>query len=108
MKFHAFHLMPYRHLDFEEANKYPSYWVVLPNKFYDPKKGSQLYQEYINQLVYAAKCGFDGTRLGLIVQEGPCAVCTDIAYILRIGLGRSQRHANGRGSTTHPLGQARA
>lgn len=60
MNFHAFHLMPYRHLDFEEANKYASYWVVLPNKFYDPKKGSKLYQEYIDQLVFAAKCGFDG------------------------------------------------
>lgn len=60
MNFHAFHLMPYRHLDFDKANEYPSYWVVLPNKFYDPKRGSALYQEYIGQLVYAAQCGFDG------------------------------------------------
>ncbi|MCC2097206.1 MAG: LLM class flavin-dependent oxidoreductase, partial [Hyphomicrobiales bacterium] len=60
MKSYAFHLMPYRHLDFENADKHPSYWVVLPSKFYDPKKGFDLYQEYIGQLVHAADCGFDG------------------------------------------------
>lgn len=60
MKFFAFHLMPYRHLDLQAADKYPSYWVVLPNKFYDPKKGAPLYQEYLDQLVYCAKVGFDG------------------------------------------------
>ena len=60
MKFFAFHLMPYRHLDFEKADAYRSYWVVLPNSHYDPKKGPRLYQEYIDQLVFAAKVGFDG------------------------------------------------
>ncbi len=60
MKFFAFHLMPYRHLDFEAARDYRSYWVVLPNRFYDPAKGATLYQEYIDQLVHAAKVGFDG------------------------------------------------
>ena len=43
MKFFAFHLMPYRHLDFEQADTYRSYWVVLPNAHYDPKKGARLY-----------------------------------------------------------------
>ena len=38
MKFFAFHLMPYRHLDFDKADAYRSYWVVLPNTHYDPKK----------------------------------------------------------------------
>ena len=60
MKFHAFHLMPYRHLDMAEANKYRSYWSVLPNRLYDPALGADLYQEYIDQLVLAAKLGFDG------------------------------------------------
>ncbi|MDB5532784.1 MAG: flavin-dependent alkanal monooxygenase, partial [Hyphomicrobiales bacterium] len=60
MKFYAFHLMPYRHLDFEKADKYRSYWVNLPSGFYDPKLGAKLYHEYIDQLVYAADCGFDG------------------------------------------------
>ena len=60
MKFYAFHLMPYRHLDFEKADEYRSYWVNLPSGFYDPKLGAKLYHEYIDQLVYAADCGFDG------------------------------------------------
>ena len=60
MKFFAFHLMPYRHLDFDQADAHRSYWVVLPNSHYDPKKGARLYQEYIDQLVFAAKVGFDG------------------------------------------------
>ena len=38
VKFFAFHLMPYRHLDFAKADAYRSYWVVLPNSHYDPKK----------------------------------------------------------------------
>jgi alkanesulfonate monooxygenase SsuD/methylene tetrahydromethanopterin reductase-like flavin-dependent oxidoreductase (luciferase family) len=60
MKFYAFHLMPYRHLDFAAADKYRSYWSVLPNTLYDPAKGADLYQEYIDQLALAAKLGFDG------------------------------------------------
>src|SRR3954469_20552365 len=52
--------MPYRHLDFAKADAHRSYWVVLPNSHYDPQKGAKLYQEYIDQLVFAAKVGFDG------------------------------------------------
>jgi alkanesulfonate monooxygenase SsuD/methylene tetrahydromethanopterin reductase-like flavin-dependent oxidoreductase (luciferase family) len=60
MKFFAFHLMPYRHLDMAAADKYRSYWSVLPNRFYDSEKGAALYGEYIDQLVLAAELGFDG------------------------------------------------
>jgi alkanesulfonate monooxygenase SsuD/methylene tetrahydromethanopterin reductase-like flavin-dependent oxidoreductase (luciferase family) len=60
VEFFAFHLMPYRHLDFAEADKHRAYWVVLPNRLYDPVAGADLYQEYIDQLVYAAELGFDG------------------------------------------------
>ena len=60
MQFHAFHLMPYRHLDLAEADKHRSYWVNLPNTLWDRAKGPALYAEYIGQLAYAAACGFDG------------------------------------------------
>ena len=60
MKFYAFHLMPYRHLDMAEASKYRSYWSVLPNRLYDPEVGADLYHEYIDQLTAAAGMGFDG------------------------------------------------
>jgi alkanesulfonate monooxygenase SsuD/methylene tetrahydromethanopterin reductase-like flavin-dependent oxidoreductase (luciferase family) len=59
MKFTCFHLMPYRPLDLERAQAYRSAWVVLPNSFYDPKKGAAEYDSYLDQLVYAEELGFD-------------------------------------------------
>ena len=59
MQFTFFHLMPYRPLDMAERHKHRAAWVVLPNTLYDPKKGADEYQSYIDQLVYAEKLGFD-------------------------------------------------
>lgn len=59
MKFTCFHLMPYRPLDLKAASDYRSAWVVLPNSFYDPKKGAAEYDSYLDQLTYAEKLGFD-------------------------------------------------
>lgn len=60
MKFYAFNLMPYRYLDMESAMKHRSLWTVLPNAYYDPEVGADLYEEYISQLMLAANSGFDG------------------------------------------------
>ncbi len=59
MKFILFHLMPYRALDFAAARQYRSRWTVLPNSFYDPKKGADDYASYIEQLVSGERYGFD-------------------------------------------------
>ena len=59
MRFTFFHLMPYRPLDMTERHKHRAAWVVLPNSLYDPKKGADEYQSYIDQLVYAEELGFD-------------------------------------------------
>jgi alkanesulfonate monooxygenase SsuD/methylene tetrahydromethanopterin reductase-like flavin-dependent oxidoreductase (luciferase family) len=59
MKFVCFHLMPYRPLDFAERAKHRSAWVVLPNSLYDPKKGADEYEAYIEHLVAAEELGFD-------------------------------------------------
>ena len=59
MHFTCFHLMPYRPLDFPERAKHRSAWVVLPNSLYDPVKGADEYESYIDQLVHAEKLGFD-------------------------------------------------
>ena len=45
MKLISFHLMPYRPLDFDEAAKHRSAWVVLPNSLYDPVKGAEEYAQ---------------------------------------------------------------
>jgi alkanesulfonate monooxygenase SsuD/methylene tetrahydromethanopterin reductase-like flavin-dependent oxidoreductase (luciferase family) len=60
MEFFCFHLMPYADLDFEEADKYPSSWVVLPNGLYDPMKGAELYHRYLDELEFADSLGYDG------------------------------------------------
>jgi alkanesulfonate monooxygenase SsuD/methylene tetrahydromethanopterin reductase-like flavin-dependent oxidoreductase (luciferase family) len=59
MKFTCFHLMPYRPLNREAAKAYRSAWVVLPNSFYDPVKGAEEYDSYLDQLAYAEQLGFD-------------------------------------------------
>ena len=60
MKLISFHLMPYRPLDFAEAAKHRSAWVVLPNSLYDPVKGAEEYANFIDFLVDAERLGFDG------------------------------------------------
>src|ERR1700758_4615272 len=51
--------MPYRPLDMAERAKHRSAWVVLPNALYDPVKGAEEYQAYLDQLTSAERLGFD-------------------------------------------------
>jgi alkanesulfonate monooxygenase SsuD/methylene tetrahydromethanopterin reductase-like flavin-dependent oxidoreductase (luciferase family) len=60
MKVFAFHLMPYAYLDMGYKDKYRSAWVVLPNTYFDPKKGHELYNRYLDELELIAELGFDG------------------------------------------------
>ena len=59
MKSTFFHLMPYRPMDMAARRQHRAAWVVLPNTLYDPKKGADEYESFINQLVYAEQLGFD-------------------------------------------------
>jgi len=59
MKFSWFHLMPWRWLPQDFRQRYHSVWVDVPNALYDPVKGADEYQSYVDQLVYAEKLGFD-------------------------------------------------
>ena len=60
MKFYFFHLMPYAALDLDYDQKHDSAWVTLPNSYYDPKNGHQLYNRYLDEIEYADELGFDG------------------------------------------------
>ena len=60
MKLHFFHLMPYRFLPDDFREKYRGVWVDIPSHLFDPVKGHQLYNEYLDELEYAASLGFDG------------------------------------------------
>ena len=60
MQYYFFHLMswPYLPPDFDATCD--SAWVWLPNSLYDPQKGADLYQSYIDTLALADELGFDG------------------------------------------------
>lgn len=52
------HFIPYAYLP-ENHKDFPSLWVDFPNKYYDPKRGHKLYQQYISELVLVDRLGFD-------------------------------------------------
>ena len=60
VKFHWFNLMPWPHLpdDFRETNH--SVWVDVDSRLYDPVKGHQVYNDYLDLLEFAGELGFDG------------------------------------------------
>ena len=65
MKIFHFHLMPYAHMDLDAIRREGSAWVTLSNQHYDPIKGAELYNEYLDQMEFADQLGFDG----LVVNE---------------------------------------
>ena len=60
MKVFLFHLMPYAYVDPEYDKKYDTCWVTYPNSNFDPEKGHELYNRYLDELEYAEELGFDG------------------------------------------------
>jgi alkanesulfonate monooxygenase SsuD/methylene tetrahydromethanopterin reductase-like flavin-dependent oxidoreductase (luciferase family) len=59
MKLMWFHLMPYTELpdDFRDTN--PSVWVDIHSSLFDPKRAHLMYNDFMDELEYAAQCGFD-------------------------------------------------
>ncbi len=57
MRFFSFHLAPYPALpaDYEGPA-----WVTCPNELFDPAIGAEVYNRYLDELVYAEELGFDG------------------------------------------------
>ncbi len=53
---------PYRDVPEDELIKNRAYFGV-PNKFFDREKGAQLYNEYLDEMVYAEDVGFDAIML---------------------------------------------
>src|SRR5438445_233762 len=60
MKICFFHLMPYRFLPEDFERKYRSVWVDVPHHLFDAEKTQGLYQEFLDELEFAEKQGFDG------------------------------------------------
>src|SRR3954453_13961575 len=47
----------------EEGEKFGYTALLFPNKFFDPKEGSRLYHERLEEYLYAEECGVDGIML---------------------------------------------
>jgi len=60
VQYYFFHLMSWPYLPAGFDQHYDSAWVWLPNSLYDPVKGHDLYQQYLDTLAYAEELGFDG------------------------------------------------
>ena len=97
MKVFNFHLMPYRHADLDAIEKNGSAWVTYPNSDYDPKKGAELYHEYLDQMELADELGFDGvclnehhqTAYGMMPTPGPLAGAPARSFdLLLLGFAR--------------------
>ena len=59
MKMLWFHLMPYTELpeDFRQTSR--SVWVDIHSSLFDPRRAHLMYNEFMDELEFAAECGFD-------------------------------------------------
>jgi alkanesulfonate monooxygenase SsuD/methylene tetrahydromethanopterin reductase-like flavin-dependent oxidoreductase (luciferase family) len=102
-----FHLMPYADLDLEAADKHPSAWATLPNRFYDPVKGHALYNRYLDELEYGEQLGFDGLCVNEHHQTAygimPSPIVTASALSRRTSRAKSAILGSALPLRTHPL-----
>ena len=52
--------MPYTDLPEDFAEQHPSVWVDIDPGLFDPRRGHELYNEFMDELEAAAELGFDG------------------------------------------------
>ena len=70
MKFHWFHLMPYPDLPEDFRARHRSVWVDIPSSLYDPVRGHEVYNDYLDELEFADSVGFDGICINEHHQNG--------------------------------------
>jgi alkanesulfonate monooxygenase SsuD/methylene tetrahydromethanopterin reductase-like flavin-dependent oxidoreductase (luciferase family) len=59
MKLMWFHLMPYTELPDDFRDKNPSVWVDIHSSLFDPQRAHHMYNDFMDELEFAAACGFD-------------------------------------------------
>ena len=59
MKLMWFHLMPYTELPEDFKTKHPSVWVDIHSSLFDPKRAHLMYNDFMDELEYAADLGYD-------------------------------------------------
>lgn len=60
LQFYYFHLMPYPDLPPDFGSSAEAAWVTPSNALFDPERGHQLYNQYLDELVEAERLGWDG------------------------------------------------
>src|SRR6202042_1299649 len=63
MKLMWFHLMPYTELPEDFKEKHPSVWVDIHSSLFDPKRAHLMYNDFMDELEYAADLGYDAICL---------------------------------------------
>src|SRR3979409_1347279 len=59
MRLMCFHLMPYTELPDDFREKHPSVWVDIHSSLFDPRRAHHMYNDFMDELEYAAECGLD-------------------------------------------------
>src|SRR5690242_19104868 len=59
MKLMWFHLMPYTELPEDFREKHHSVWVDIHSSLFDPRRAHHMYNDFMDELEFAAECGFD-------------------------------------------------
>ena len=91
MKFTWFNLMPWPHLPVDFREQHRSVCVDIPSSLYDPVKGHEVYNSYLDQLEYAESVGFDGIGVnehhanayGLMPSPKAGTVTTEVAATVK-------------------------
>ena len=60
MKLLWFHLMPYTDLPDDFRKMHPSVWVDIDSRLFDPRRAHSMYNDFMDELEYAAEVGLDG------------------------------------------------
>lgn len=63
MDFYCFHLMPWDGIDEPTLAEQKTAWTTVPNSHYEAERGHELYNRYLDELIYAEELGFDGVCL---------------------------------------------
>lgn len=107
MKVFMFHLMPYAYMDMQYEQKWRSPWVVMPNSEFDPQKGFELYNRYLDELELAAELGLDGVSVNEHHQTAyglmPSPVVPAAALARRTKKAKIAILGNAFGLREHPL-----
>ncbi len=85
MKLMWFHLMPYTELPEDFKQKHPSVWVDIHSSLFDPLRAHHMYNDFMDELEYAADCGYDAICVnehhsnGYGLMPSPNLIATSLA-----------------------------